>query len=840
MDLSRVLLPVLVSLSVFSTSASSGSAIWIDEPVLAFEFKNGVLQANNYRYLRVNRANLETAMYGAPLEKSATEPAYIDLPLPDGEMHTFAIEESPIIVPELRADYPDFKTYKVRSANNSAITGRLDLLPTGFHGYLSTGKGTVFIDPDANNTGYYRSYYKHDQQLGKPREFSCGVTASPDPVEFLSRQPNGAARFAFQQFTYRLAVAATFEYSQAVAPGPFDIPATQAEITTAINRVNEIFNLDLGINLQLVLDDDLISDTVDELPDSDPFALLTGNQAFIEAAITSGDYDIGHVFSTGGGGLAGLGVACDNDNSDGQHKAQGVTGLPSPTGDAYYIDFVAHELGHQFSANHTFNGTTDSCGGGNRNATTAFEPGSGVTIMGYAGICGAEDVQSTAVSPSAGGISEDTFHAGSINEIDVFTSSGLGSTCAVIDNMANVAPVVDAGTDFTIPGLTPFNLNGSATDTDALTYQWDEMDIGSSTNSASFGDDLGDNPLFRSFAPSNIAIRTLPRIETIIAGVDDKAERLPSLDRTMKFRLTVRDGNRGVSSDDVQVTVDEDSGPFRVLSAASAVILDTDQPQVIEWNAACSELAPVSCADVDILLSTDSGMTFGTTLLAATANDGEETVTFPNVTTTTALIKIACSNNTFFDVNDSFITLASGSGTVLTSTGAGGSHTCGTASTGGGGGGGGSGATAPVFDVSGATSVDINTVIDGSVDDTTNDTEVFGFTATDEVYTIVLGAYDTSDLDLHLTDSNGVTLLQSTGTGTTETIRVPLVSGVTYFLVVTAKDTGGAAQSYSITTTVSKKPVAGSDDDSSTLSLNLWFLLVLAVYRLYGLRRNNG
>ena len=173
-----------------------------------------------------------------------------------------------------------------------------------------------------------------------------------------------------------------------------------------------------------------------------------------------------------------------------------------------------------------------------------------------------------------------------------------------------------------MPGQTAFALTGSATDIDpdSLTYQWDEMDVGAATDAATYGTDLGSNPLFRSFSPSSIPVRTLPRIGTIVSGVDDKAERLPSTDRILNFRFTVRDQNRGVHDDSMRVIVDKDSGPFRVLSAATAVTLDSLQPQVLEWDAACTSFAPVNCANVDILLSTDSGASFPTTLLAATAN----------------------------------------------------------------------------------------------------------------------------------------------------------------------------------------------------------------------------
>lgn len=828
MDYFRYFLITVVVSSFLSSNTYANSEIWLDEPEIAVQLRSGPAVHKKYRYLRADLEKLEKTMHAAPLERSAATPSYIDLPLPDGQMHTFIIEESPVLSAGLSAIYPEFKTYRVFSKENSAIFGRLDLLPTGFHAYLTSDNGVVYIDPDPGSKEHYRSFYKNENAGDEARQFSCGVKAKAPPTSIVTgaidTQQRSAARNSNQLLTYRLAVAATREYSLAVAGG--NVTNTQAEITTAINRVNAIYERDLGIFLQLVVDNGLISTNTNDFSNFDPFSMIFESKTYIDSVIGVAGYDIGHVFSTGGGGLASLGSVCND-----AFKAEGVTGVPNPVGDAFYIDFVAHEIGHQFGAEHTFNGTTSSCGGGNRNAITAYEPGSGTTIMAYAGICGAENVQVSAVSPTAGGASEDTFHASSIDEIVNFTRNAAGSNCDVLTTNGNTAPVANAGSDYTIPGRTPFELTGSATDVngDTLIYQWDEMDIGVATNSFTYGTDLGSNPLFRSFAPSSAPVRTLPRIETIVSGVADKAEKLPETNRTLNFRLTVRDQNRGVHDDDMRVIVDNDSGPFEVLSADNAVTLDVLQPQVIEWNVACTDIAPVNCANVDILLSTDSGASFPTVLLAATANDGEETITFPAVSSTTALIKIACTDNIFFDVNDSLMTLQQGSGSVLTSTGADG----GVCNPGGTTPGGGSTPTIS-FDVSNAVPVNVDNNIVDSVNDVSNVTDVFSFTGTDEIYTFVMNNFDVSNLDLYFADSEGNALAQSTGTGSTETIRAVLVEGVTYHLVVRAENTGGNTQSYIINTSRTERPLAADSDDGSS-SINLWFLLVLSMIQiLYG------
>ncbi|MDT8282950.1 MAG: M12 family metallo-peptidase [Gammaproteobacteria bacterium] len=622
------------------------------------------LQAAPMQALSIPAASVLTGEQ-APLAKATASVATIELPLPDGEMHTFVVEESPIMAPRLAEKYPDFKTYRVISSDNSVISGRVDLVSTGFHAYLNTDKGTVFIDPERDAPGYYRSFYQHDYQH-TPARFSCGTVDHSSefaPSSVLSAENNSLqktlARNTNQLLTYRLAVAATDQYRQKVAVGG-DITNTQAEIATAINRVNQIYQRDLGIRLELIANNNLLisTDPVDNLSiaNDDENLLIESVKAFIESKIRVNDYDIGHAFSTGGGGLAQFQAVCIDSI-----KAGGVSGISTPVGDPFYIDFVAHEMGHQFGANHSFNGTTEFCSGDNRNAATAYEPGSGSTIMAYAGICAAENVQNS---------SDATFHAGSITQMVNYTRSGDGNLCDITSTNSNTAPVANAGLDRTVPGQTPLQLVGSATDVDAdtLLYEWDEMDVGTATTDITYGTDLGNNALFRSFIPSTNPVRILPRMSTLVSGINDRAETLPTRDRTLKFRLTVRDQNLGVDEDDMQITVDKDSGPFRIVSAASPVTLDVMQPQVIEWDTACTEQQPVNCANVDISVSTDGGISF-TPVLVATPNDGAETISLPQVSSTNALIKIACTDNIFFDINDSLIKLASGTGSVLTSTG---------------------------------------------------------------------------------------------------------------------------------------------------------------------------
>jgi hypothetical protein len=587
-------------------------------------------------------ARLEPRLAGAPMEftpAALAAPVRLQLPMPDGTYATFDIVESPVMEPALAAKFPQIKTYAGRGVTDPYASVRMDWTPQGFHAQVLSPSGAAYIDPyTRGDTRLYSVYYKRDLP---PRAdgWACHV---PDAPGFAGSAVNvlGGPDTGETLRTYRLACAATGEYT-AFHGGT--VAAGMSAITTAINRVTGVYQIDAAVRMVLVANNNLIvytNGSTDPYTNNNGSTMLGQNQTNLDTVIGSANYDIGHVFSTGGGGIAGLGVVCRAG-----FKAQGVTGLPAPTGDPFYIDYVAHEMGHQYGANHTFNGTGGSCAG-NRAASAAYEPGSASTIMGYAGICGADDLQAH---------SDPYFLHHSILEMRNYVQ-GTGN-CAAQSATGNNDPVVSAGSAYTIPRSTPFQLTATGSDPngDPLTYCWEQRNLGPAQ--AAVGGqfpDTGSNPIFRSWNPTTGPTRVFPLLPYLLSNTLPKGEYLPTTNRTLVFRVVARDNRAacgGVATSDTSITVNAAAGPFKVTSPNTNVQW-TPGAQTVTWDVAGTNVSPISTANVRILLSTDGGNTFPTVLAASTPNDGSEVVTIPSVNTTTARIRVEAVGNVYFDVSD--------------------------------------------------------------------------------------------------------------------------------------------------------------------------------------------
>lgn len=602
-----------------------------------------------YRTLALDINRLKEQLEQAPMEftpRAKTNPAIILLPMPNGSFQRFAVVLSPIMEPALAQKFPDIKTWSGQGIDDRTATLRLDITQFGFHAQVLSANGTVFIDPySRNDVQHYISYYKRNFSPPAGETWQClvpddahkqhpihpGQGGSIDP-----RDSDGQLR------TYRAAVAATGEYT-AFHGGT--VAGGLAAVTTSMNRVNGVYERDFSVRMNLVANNNLIIYTnsgTDPFSNNNPGALIDESQTTIDNVIGSANYDVGHTVSTGGGGLASLGVPCVNGS-----KASGVTGTSSPIGDPFDIDYLAHELGHQFGGSHTFNGNGGSCSG-NRSASSAYEPGSGSTIMAYAGICGS----SNDLQPN----SDDYFHIRSVDQINTYTVSSSGNNCPVKTATGNQAPAANAGADFTIPKSTPFLLTGSGSDPngDAITYCWEQYNLGAAGAPAS---PSGDAPIFRSFDPTTSPSRVFPKWSDIVNNTSTIGEVLPSYGRTLTFRLTVRDNRSGggrTAFDAMNVVVADGAGPFTVTAPNTAVTWTAGSSTTVTWNVANTTASPVNCANVDILLSTDGGYTYPYTLATATPNDGTQTVVVPILpaTTSTARVQVRGSGNIFFDISN--------------------------------------------------------------------------------------------------------------------------------------------------------------------------------------------
>ncbi|MDF7810127.1 reprolysin-like metallopeptidase [Hymenobacter sp. YC55] len=599
---------------------------------------------SQYRAVNVQLPAMRAALADAPPEaRLRNSTTVISLPLPNGSSERYRMAQVRVMDPQLAARYPMIKTYVGQSLDDATASVRIDVSPAGFHAMIQGASRTVFIDPAADGNTVQHLVFNRSSMNQNTQSWACTATGSAPllPAPTAGRLPNGATLR-----TYRLAMACTGEY--ATTKGGTKAGALAA-IVASVNRVSGVYERELAIRLVLVPRTDtliFLDPLTDRYSNLSNSATLARNQVVVDSLIGTANYDIGHIFNTADGGIAGLGVVCSPTQ-----KATGSTGLPNPTGDAFDIDYVAHEMGHQFGGDHTFNGSTGSCAGRNRSDNSAYEPGSGTTIMAYAGICSPQNTQPN---------SDPYFHSRSYDQIIAYVN-GAGN-CSVNTATGNNAPVVNAGANYRIPIGTPFTLTGSATDADndALTYSWEQFNLGAAGAPTA---PVGDAPIFRVFAPVASPTRTFPRLSDLLANTSTIGEILPSYSRRLIFRLVARDNRAtggGVDYDSINVVVSGAAGPFLVtVPNVATASWQVGAPQQVAWDVANTTAAPINAANVDILLSTDGGLTFPTVLLANTPNDGFENVTVPTsvAATTTARIKVQASGNIFFDLSNQNFTI---------------------------------------------------------------------------------------------------------------------------------------------------------------------------------------
>ncbi len=620
--------------------ASFGQVQW--SPVLLKSGAEPEIKTSSHGTFSFDGGSLKSTLKGAPVGKKVT----LNVPMPDGTEETFILINSEVISEGLQAKFPDLVALKGTSVHDVTRRIRVEYSPEGgFHAMILDNGNTVYIDPFSRaDKSKVISYYRKDFVSVNEPKMQCGVNGVLHSVDIDHKSyENIKQKIASgtEHRNYRIAVAATGEYTQfhggTVAGG-------LAAIITTVNRVGGVYTTEVGISFTVIADNDQLIFTngnTDPFSNNDANALIDESQEQIDNIIGDANYDIGHTVSTGGGGLASLGVPCISNR-----KASGITGSGNPIGDPYDIDYVAHEIGHQFGAPHTYNGTNGSCGG--NTGSDSYEPGSGLTIMAYAGICGSDNIANNSIP---------YFHSKSFDRIVAYSTTSSGNNCPVTTATSNNPPVVEAGTGgFVIPVSTPFQLTGSATDADGdeLMYMWEQFDKGPA---GAPDNPSGDAPIFRVFEPVNTPTRYFPQMSDIVTGTSTYGEILPTYDRNLNFRLIVRDDNTvsgGFDYDLITFTADDAAGPFVVsIPSNNGLSYTSGQAITVTWDVSGTDQSPINCSEVNILLSLDGGYTYDDILLSGTNNDGSASVTLPlGITSSTARIKVEANDNIFFDISN--------------------------------------------------------------------------------------------------------------------------------------------------------------------------------------------
>lgn len=571
----------------------------------------------------------------------------IALPLPDGSLVDFDYKEVQVMEQGLQDKYPDIRAYSGTSVDGN-YSVRFDIGTYGLHATVLSSKGEIYITPASmTDPSIHYVYYGRDLIDYDQTPFKCGVEDQIEEQRVTRKEVASLRAGEISLQTYRFAVATTGEFG--VVRG--SKAATLSDLVTSTNKLNQLFEKEAGMRLLLIANNDQL---IFLDPNTDPYfnsdqgkELINQNTEIINGLVGAFSYDLGHIYTarcTDVGGVARLSSICSSG------KGAGVScygnGIISATN---YV--TAHEIGHQLGANHTFHNCGDNVSLGND-----FEPGSGTTIMSYAGSCGNQNL----------GSREYYYHQGSLDEIyNVIRRTGSAAlNCAGKVPTDNIPPVITnmPRSELVIPTSTPFILSGSATDenNDALRYSWEQKD---STNLVTLlGFPSGNSPLFRSWLPRVDSFRIFPSAQYLFNNVNYVAELLPTYERGMNFAFTVRDNNSqaGIARwNTMKMKVVNTGAPFAITSGNTAFEIQAGSSYKLTWNVSDTDKAPINATKVNIYISTDQALNLGNPKLKLIAsgvpNDGEETIFIPEMTATNARFVVMPTDNVFFDISNANI-----------------------------------------------------------------------------------------------------------------------------------------------------------------------------------------
>ena len=607
---------------------------------------------NSFQPDSVTIFELNNQQFATQVEKASEAlglSGIIYLPNYSGKMVPFLVQKQSNFSPVLAAKFPRINAYSGIGLNDDNLRLRLSVSPAGINAIIrgDQSQGNTHIKKQSIGSNKYT--VKRSWEVSDIRNpFSCMTPepsrkGTPPKVNLAGRQQSPVTfSDASILSKYRVAISVTSRYSDYFGG---TLEGSLAAVNETLTELNFIFETDLGIKLELVDNNDLIVYTDAETdPYTDSLDSLNGElQANLDAVIGPESYDIGHVFSSINASMSGnagaIGAVCNDSN-----KGSAWSDWAQPQG-SIWTNLVAHEMGHQLGANHTFSMRTEGSG-------VNVEPGSGTTIMSYAGITGPNDVAVDA---------DNYYHHVSIQQGLAYLQS---QTCHVDTAIENNVPTVTAIPDYTIPVGTPFVLTGEGSDDDSqdvLSYTWEQVDSGVVTYDV-FGPENNQGANFRSLPPSSIATRYFPKLTSVIAGeltqqnptITSTWETLSNVPRELNFALTVRDnaaGGGGVASKLTKVTVIDSGGAFLVTSQGNGELYLVGSTQTVNWKVAGTDQAPISASTVTITLSTDGGLTFPVVLAANIANDGSEEIVLPNTVTSTARLRVQPDEKIFYSLN---------------------------------------------------------------------------------------------------------------------------------------------------------------------------------------------
>ncbi len=650
------LIIVAFFMPLLSLSGLSGQTLFeaVETEGVTFS-ERAIHEPEDFVAYRASDSDLRSA-----LKKTIQNQGQIDLPLPSGELIPVQVRPYRVAEDGFYNRFPVIQTFEFASKSRD-IKGFGAMSNHGLHAVGQGPDGQFYIDPtqkDVENKTY-AIYYTKDYALPENKQrFFCENEESMDevPEPGISISSEKAKAGANQDRPplrqYRFVVATTGEYAQYHGGTKDDVAA---ELVNLMIRVNEIMRREFSIEYILV-------DRTDTLffldPETDGFTngttstLINQVNSIIAEYFEDDEYDLGHVLCTNAGGLASVNGVCSPSR-----KRRGVSCNSNPIGDRFYVDLVCHEMGHQMGARHSFN----HCRGENENLPTGYEPGSGTTIMAYAGLCSNRNVSS---------VTDPYYNIGSLESIVAYMHNGTGASCAVETERPGQVPTLDFPFDASVPAVipasTPFELTADVTEENPdLLYCWEQYDA--SPFNCNTNNPTDNCPLFRSFPPTTNPTRVFPRIENLINQSTNRWERLPDYSRSMKFMCTLRDWDSEGGTLDwdlVEMEVEGNAGPFTVENISGTYDIG-DQIEIV-WDVANTDQAPVSCEQVDIYMSQDGGFTYPHLLAEGVPNSGSLTINAPELPTANAKIKVKASNNFFFNISGSTFRIRTPSGPGFT------------------------------------------------------------------------------------------------------------------------------------------------------------------------------